>query len=118
MTRRPRRAPLSSGNGAIPTRAAAALPLSVPNCGNLDSTVVQNTLPTRKAAQHLALAAPGLRAPHGLVDVIVDLGDAALQVSDMLAQLFTHLRAGALKSLLLCHPHLEQLVAPGRQFLH
>src|SRR6202035_4032108 len=47
----------------------------------------------RKAAQHLALAAPGLRAPHGLVDVIVDLGDAALQVSDMLAQLFTHLRA-------------------------
>ena len=72
----------------------------------------------RKAAQHLALAAPGLRAPHGLVEVIVDLGDAALQVSDMLAQLFTHLRAGALKSLLLRHAHLEQLVAPGGQFLY
>jgi hypothetical protein len=35
----------------------------------------------------------------------------------MPAQLFTDLRTGALRPLLLRYAHLEQLVTPGRQFL-
>ena len=62
----------------------------------------------RKAAQHLALAPPGLRAPHGLIDIIVDLCDAALQVSDMLAQLFTDLRGSSPTTILRFRHLLER----------
>jgi hypothetical protein len=59
----------------------------------------------------------GLGSSHSLVDVIVDLGDAAFQISDMVKQLFTDLRTSALQSLLLRYAHLKQLVARGGQLL-
>src|SRR5271156_118916 len=72
MTRRPRRAPLSSGNGAIPTRAAAALPLSAPSSGCLDESVgnfvfVSHTMSPKGREEGMAA-----NREEGIADEVVD----------------------------------------------